>query len=135
MTTQYMQIGEVAELTGLSLRTIRYYEEMGLVTPSARSGGGFRLYTEADLRRLLLIRRMKPLDFTLDEMRDLLTLLDGLESGDGDRAHLLERLATFRADAESRVVALRHRLEIAEGFASDLGGAIARHLEPPSRDD
>lgn len=43
-----MQIGEVAERIGLSLRTIRYYEEVGLVVPSVRSQGGFRLYTEPE---------------------------------------------------------------------------------------
>jgi DNA-binding transcriptional MerR regulator len=59
-----MQIGEVAERTALSLRTIRYYEEVGLVPPSARTQGGFRLYTEADVERLLLVKRMKPLEFS-----------------------------------------------------------------------
>jgi len=47
-----MQIGEVADRTQLSLRTIRHYDEVGLVPPSARSEGGFRLYTEADVERL-----------------------------------------------------------------------------------
>ncbi len=60
-----MQIGEVAERTGLSLRTIRYYGEVGLVVPSARSKGGFRLYTESDVARLLLIKQMKPLGVQL----------------------------------------------------------------------
>ena len=46
---EHMQIGEVAERVKLSLRTIRHYEEVGLVPPSARSKGGFRLYTEADV--------------------------------------------------------------------------------------
>ena len=64
-----MQIGDVAEQTGLSLRTIRYYEEAGLVTPSTRTTGGFRLYTEADADRFDLIKRMKPLGFSIEEMR------------------------------------------------------------------
>ena len=72
MGLHHRQIGEVAEQTGLSLRTIRYYEEVGLVTPSARSAGGFRLYSETDVARLRLIRRMKPLDFSLEEMKDVL---------------------------------------------------------------
>ncbi len=61
------QIGEVAELVGLSLRTIRHYEEVDLVPPSGRSSGGFRLYTDADIARLRLVKHMKPLDFTLEE--------------------------------------------------------------------
>lgn len=74
-----MHIGEVAERVGLSLRTIRYYEEIGLISPSARSQGGFRLYLEADVARLQLVKDMKPLGFSLDEMRDLLGVLDKLD--------------------------------------------------------
>ncbi|WP_043368340.1 MerR family DNA-binding transcriptional regulator, partial [Mycolicibacterium conceptionense] len=48
-----MQIGEVAARTELSIKTIRHYDEVGLVTPSARSAGGFRLYTADDVNRLL----------------------------------------------------------------------------------
>ena len=66
---QNMQIGQVAERTELSIKTIRHYDEVGLVTPSERSAGGFRLYTEADVQRLLVIRRMKPLGFSLEEMK------------------------------------------------------------------
>ena len=70
-----LQIGAVAERTELSIRTLRHYDEVGLVRPSARSGGGFRLYTEHDIARLHTIRRMKPLGFTLEEMRQLLDSL------------------------------------------------------------
>ncbi|MEU5656385.1 MerR family transcriptional regulator [Streptomyces sp. NPDC047737] len=82
MNSQHMQIGEVARRTELSLRTIRHYEESGLVVPSARSRGGFRLYTEGDVARLMVIRRMKPLGFTLDEMRDLLDAVDRLDAAE-----------------------------------------------------
>lgn len=81
MTTEDVplaHIGEVAERTGLSHRTIRYYEEMGLVVPSARTEGGFRLYSEADVERLQLITPMKPLGFSIDEIRELLDALDTL---------------------------------------------------------
>lgn len=71
-----LQIGEVTDRVGLSLRTVRYYEEVGLVAPSARSEGGFRLYSEADVQRLLLIKSMKPFDLKLEEMGALLELLD-----------------------------------------------------------
>ena len=59
-----MQIGELAERTGLSVRTLRHYDEIGLLRPSARTDGGFRLYTADDESRLLLIRRMKPLGYS-----------------------------------------------------------------------
>ncbi|WP_416904871.1 MerR family transcriptional regulator [Micromonospora echinospora] len=124
-----MQIGEAAERVALSIRTIRHYEEVGLIVPSARSEGGFRLYTEADLDRLAVVRRMKPLGFTLDEMRDLLALLDALDTTvDGEhRAALLDRLAMFHAAADARVTALRDELAVAEGFAGTLRARLDRH--------
>jgi DNA-binding transcriptional MerR regulator len=129
MGLHHIQIGEVAERTGLSLRTIRYYEEVGLVTPSSRSAGGFRLYSETDVARLRLIRRMKPLDFSLEEMKDVLRVLDGLEAGDplsAEHHRLVDRLELYREAANARVSALREQLEVAEGFATDLRREIAR---------
>ncbi|WP_199711080.1 MerR family transcriptional regulator [Tessaracoccus antarcticus] len=129
MGLNHQQIGEVAERTGLSLRTIRYYEEVGLVTPSTRSQGGFRLYSEVDVARLELVKRMKPLDFSLEEMGELLGVLDALESDAPhveEREALLERLATFRRATEVQCVSLRSQLESAEGFASSLRREIRR---------
>lgn len=127
MNSQLMQIGEVASRTGLSLRTIRYYEEMDLVAPSARSAGGFRLYTEDDLARLSLIKRMKPLEFSLDEMRNLLSVVDALESATGTgREALVERLRMYHQAAQVRVEAIRAQLETADGFARDLLAEVRR---------
>ncbi|MER5216873.1 MerR family transcriptional regulator [Streptomyces sp. NPDC002838] len=125
MTERQMQIGEVAERTGLSLRTIRHYEEVGLVIPSARSKGGFRLYTEADVERLMVIRRMKPLDFSLEEMRDLLEITDRIADTDNPPAgeemeRLRERLDSYRKVADARCETLRAQLMAAEDFASTL---------------
>lgn len=98
------QIGAVAERVDLSLRTIRFYEEAGIVVPSARSTGGFRLYTEADIDRLIQVKAMKPLGFTLDETRELMDLRDRLTAG--EPLSQLERavLADYseRADAKFR---------------------------------
>lgn len=123
------QIGEVAEAVGLSLRTIRHYEEVGLVPPSGRSGGGFRLYTDDDIDRLRLVKQMKPLDFTLEEMRDLLDVRDRLAAApgdEGDRAQLRERLAMYAAAAETRCEKLRDQLQAAESMASTLRREVAR---------
>ena len=132
MGLQHKQIGEVAERTGLSLRTIRYYEEVGLVTPSARSHGGFRLYTESDIGRLTLVKRMKPLDFSLEEMRDLLSVLDSLERDDvppAEREATLDRLSVYETAAEERCKSLRTQLETAEEFA----GSLRRELRSQRR--
>jgi MerR family copper efflux transcriptional regulator len=122
--SKHMQIGEVAARTELSLRTIRHYEETGLVIPSARSQGGFRLYTEHDVERLMVIRRMKPLGFSLEEMRDLLEATDRLDSGEEippeEREELLERVRGFDEAAQQRVADLRTQLARAEEFAATL---------------
>ncbi len=126
-----MQIGEVAARTELSLRTIRHYEETGLVVPSARSQGGFRLYTEADVARLMVIRRMKPLGFTLDQMRDLLDATDRLDAGTsldaGEREALLERVRTYQQAAAEQVEKLRVQLARAEDFAAALGTRLEQN--------
>jgi MerR family transcriptional regulator, copper efflux regulator len=119
-----MQIGQVAERTGLSLRTIRFYEGEGLVVPSTRSEGGFRLYSEADIARFEVIKRMKPIGFTVEEMRELLNLLADLDATGGDREHLLDRLRMFHEAATARVTALREQLTVAEGFAESLVRAL-----------
>ncbi|WP_234317217.1 MerR family transcriptional regulator [Streptomyces sp. NRRL WC-3744] len=103
---------------------IRHCEETGLVVPSARSQGGFRLYTENDVARLMVIRRMKPLGFTLDQMRDLLDATDrlyaGEELGPGEREALLERVRAYERTAAEQVEKLRVQLSRAEDFAATL---------------
>ena len=129
-----MQIGEVAARTELSLRTIRHYETTGLVTPSARSQGGFRLYTESDVARLMVIRRMKPLGFTLDEMRALLDATDRLDSGEtlslAEHEELLDRIRGFERAAQERVADLRTQLARAEEFAITLAERLTRTPAP-----
>ena len=99
-----MQVGVVADRLGLSVRTLHHWEEKGLVTPSHRSTGGFRLYTEADVERLLLIRRMKPLGFSLEEMTQLLDAFASLADDPADVAalgfveHCRRRTEEGRAD-------------------------------------
>ena len=57
----YLQIGEVAERTGVTQRTLRFYEEKGLLRPPTRMDGGFRLYSEEDVKRVEHIRRLQDL--------------------------------------------------------------------------
>ena len=117
------QIGEVATLVGLSLRSVRHYEDTGLVKPAARSGGGFRLYDEEAIDRLRLIMKMKPLGFTLEEMRILIELRSRLSEVDlasEEAAELRERLAMFSVAATEKVTQLREQLTIAESFAETL---------------
>ena len=124
----HFSIGEVAERIGLSLRSIRYYEEVGLVPPSGRTKGGHRLYSEADVDRLLLIMKMKPLDFSLEEMGQVLTTLDQLHSADGSdeaRAGAGDRLRLYEALVAERLRWLQERLVIAREFRQRLAAEIA----------
>ncbi|MGW9567031.1 MerR family transcriptional regulator [Prescottella equi] len=128
---EHMQIGEVAERTELSIRTVRHYDEVGLVTPSARSAGGFRLYTEADVQRLLVIRRMKPLKFTLAEMKELLEsveVLDDPAASDNARAEALDAVRRCHARAEESCDRLRRHL----AYAQELTGLLAERSAAPS---
>jgi len=68
----YLQIGEVAERTGVTQRTLRFYEEKGLLRPPTRMDGGFRLYSEDDVRHVKHIRRLQDLlGVTLAEIKDM----------------------------------------------------------------
>jgi len=78
---RYLRIGEVAKKTGLNPKTIRYYEEMGLIPPPRRSeagsfSAGYRLFTQEDVERLELIKRAKLLDLSLSQIRELLTAVE-----------------------------------------------------------
>lgn len=135
-TTEAVQIGEVASRVGLSLRSVRYYEEAGLVRPAKRTVGGFRLYGEEEIASLALVKQMKPLGFSLKEMRHLLRARERLQRLDPDDPRYqkaLERLSKFVATTKDRCEDLRAKLETAEGFAAELESDLFRHAEPDSR--
>ena len=116
-TTGTMHIGELADRTGLSLRTLRHYDEVGLVSASGRTEGGFRLYTDTDYARLMLIRRMKPLGFSLEEMADLLSVIDDLDGDATDSGETLRmKLDGFTEEAMVRREKLRSQLAMADEF-------------------
>ena len=122
--TAMMHIGELAERTELSLRTLRHYDEIGLLEPSGRSEGGFRLYTDADVERLLLIRRMKPLGYSLEQMGDLLRALDAGQAEGSVGTEATQLLSEFLTDAEQRRAKLEKQLAAADEFIGLLGDRI-----------
>lgn len=114
-----MHIGEVAARTELSLRSLRHWEEVGLLAPSGRTDGGFRLYTESDVEKILVIRRMKPLGFSLDEMKSVMADIEVLRdpaAAKGLQADARARLAAVQEDAAVRRQKLVRQLEMADEF-------------------
>lgn len=73
MTATY-PIGMLSQLSGVNIETIRYYEKVGLLPAARRAGNGYRQYDDASIERLAFVRRGRELGFTIDEIRELLSL-------------------------------------------------------------
>ena len=78
-----MNIGEAADMTGLPSKTIRYYEDIGLIKPD-RAANGYRDYDDKDVHRLAFIQRSRSLGFSIDECRSLLSLYEDKERASSD---------------------------------------------------
>jgi DNA-binding transcriptional MerR regulator len=133
-TPRLLQIGEIADLVGLSLRTVRYYEEMGLIVPEKRTEGGFRLYGNEEIERLKLIMQMKPLGFSVQEMGEMIDARVTLREHPDD-ADARQRFLELAEHAQRLRDKLRKRLANAEGFVEQLQHereAFARTGEEPS---
>jgi DNA-binding transcriptional MerR regulator len=118
--TSTMHIGELAERTGLSLRTIRHYDDVGLLPAMARTDGGFRVYSEDDFERLMVIKQMKPLGFSLEEMADILELFSQQDAeAAGDRQ---AELAAYLEKATAERAKMARNLAQADELIARLGG-------------
>jgi DNA-binding transcriptional MerR regulator len=105
-------ISELAARSGYSPSTLRYYEQVGLLTAADRSSGGYRLYDQAALARLRFIDRAKQLGLPLEEIRDLVTVWDG-----GLCAHVQDRL---RAHVTTKAADVQARISDLTAFAAEL---------------
>jgi MerR family mercuric resistance operon transcriptional regulator len=94
---QHYTIGEIAELTGVNLETIRYFEKIGLIGAADRSAGGHRQFTAEHAERLQFIRHARDMGFSQDDVRALLGLSDGSLTSCGQVKLIAERhLAQIR---------------------------------------
>ena len=98
-----MQIGDLAAKAGVTPRTIRYYEELGIVEPEERTGGGFRLYSESQLRRLQIVQSLKDLGFDLQRIRQFFNLKNCSESSGGVASALVDHLVEQERQIDERI--------------------------------
>jgi DNA-binding transcriptional MerR regulator len=95
---QVMRIGDLAERTGTSAPTIRYYEQIGLLRRALRQEGGQRVYSRDDVERLTFIRRCRDFDFSIEQVRTLVSILgDRNSSCMAARDMAAEHLTAVRA--------------------------------------
>ena len=92
-----VRIGALAARTGCSVPTLRYYEEIGLLRPAGRSPSGHRVYDDGTARLVGFIRRCRDLDFSLEQVRTLLSLADGAADCTGARDVAAQHLREVRA--------------------------------------
>lgn len=105
-----LSIGELAHRAGVAIDTVRYYERFELLAPAGRLASGYRRYGEAELKRLQFIRRAKTLGFSLNDIRELLTL-----SAQSDVAKVKRAAQQKLDDVEQRISELQR---IRVGLAS-----------------
>ncbi|MYM86872.1 Cu(I)-responsive transcriptional regulator [Duganella sp. BJB1802] len=96
-----MNIGQAAAASGVSAKMIRYYESIALIPPGRRSDAGYRIYGENDLHALRFVKRGRSLGFSLDQIRDLLSLWQNKE----------------RASADVKTIAMGHVAELNQRIA------------------
>ena len=111
-TSGTFDITELARQASVSSRTIRYYEELGLIVPSGRAGGGRRVYGPEALDRLQFISRLKTLGLTLDEIRQL-----NLAFGAGSTPAMLDRLEQM---LDHHIAEVSSRIEELEQLGAEL---------------
>jgi len=118
-----MNIGEAADATSLPAKTIRYYEDIGLIKP-ARATNGYRDYDDNDVHRLAFIQRSRSLGFTIDECRSLLSLYEDKERASSD----------VKALALEKIVEIDRKLKELKSLRSTLK-TLADHCHGDDRPD
>ena len=106
MSDEFTSIGELSKELDMSQRTIRYYEEIGLLNSIKRVEGGRRIYTDDDLRRLKLIKRLKIMGMTLTDMQELEAMWTYDKSNEKVLKRLLELLGNHLKRLDDRIADL-----------------------------
>jgi DNA-binding transcriptional MerR regulator len=130
----YIQIGELAERTGLTQRTLRYYEEVGLLAPPTRMAGGFRLYSPEDVARVEQVRQLKQvLGFSLAEIRTIVETQQQLNQirsqyhSDPDTGHRRELLDNAEAIVRQQLGVIEQKIAQMETMRAELVERLQRY--------
>ena len=116
---ELLKIGDFAKFADTNLRTLRYYEELGLLHPAARSPGGFRFYRRTDSNRLAMIRDLQSLGLQLERIRELMATRDALD----DRGQFFTRV---RAALREQDRLLAERMESIEDQRARIKTALSK---------
>jgi len=120
-----MKIGALAGRSGLPVKTLRYYEDLGLLPAIGRSEGGYRLFAEESLRRLQFIRKLKTLGLSLEEIQGCLAVHDAGDLPCGDIAIQLE----------SQIERIDGQIKELGQLRKQLKGLLAGWQSDPAKDD
>jgi len=130
----YLQIGEAADRAKLTQRTLRYYEEKGLLSPPTRMDGGFRLYSPEDIERIDRIRQMKDLlGFSLAEIKEMMEAEDvrlqikAEWRSDADTAEKAEKIRRAREVTIQQIAMIDHKMEKLADMRAVLAERVEKH--------
>lgn len=118
-----LTIGRLARATGVSARTIRYYERIGVLPAPGRTPAGYRQYSDAAVQRLLFVRRARALGLSIRSLKTLVTALDG-----GPRAAVRPRV---RALVQGQLSSVQQQLADLQLLEAQLQMVLRRTLKPP----
>jgi DNA-binding transcriptional MerR regulator len=116
---ELLSTGDMARLTGNTLRTVRFYEEAGLLKAERRSSGGHRMFGRSDLDRLQLISDLRAAGLSLEEIRELLELKQASNSAKSASSAVVDAV-------ERQIAVLDHKLSVLTRLRAELAGA--RHM-------
>jgi DNA-binding transcriptional MerR regulator len=99
----HQQIGELASSLGVTTRTLRLYEQLGLIDPPQRTEGGIRYYTKEDIRRIKFVLKVKELGLSLKQMQELAGIYRQTKTEDRIMPRLIELLDTHTAAIHRKI--------------------------------
>lgn len=126
---QKLKIGEFAKLANTNLRTLRYYEELGLLRPVSRSAGGFRQYRPADLHRVQLIQNLQELGLQLDEIGDLISCSPGTDCADNSTLGRKAWMSKIQAALKRQEQLIATRIAVLDKQRQDVSSARTKLAE------